>query len=65
MPSATPTLVLVLTEWPAYTSLDPAVVGDLVRDPRVLDGRNCLDAAPGARPDGRYRARSAVADLAQ
>ena len=38
-------LVLHLTEWRQYRELDPAVLAKVVRAPRVLDGRNTLDAA--------------------
>lgn len=37
--------VLVLTEWPEFTSLDPDDLADAVRARVVVDGRNCLDAA--------------------
>ena len=37
-------LVLHLTEWRAYRELDPAVLATVVRTPRLLDGRNALDA---------------------
>jgi UDPglucose 6-dehydrogenase len=37
--------VLVLTEWQEFRDLDPAVVARAVAHPRVVDGRNCLDAA--------------------
>ncbi|WAJ47543.1 UDP-glucose/GDP-mannose dehydrogenase family protein [Mycobacterium sp. Aquia_216] len=36
--------VLVLTEWPEFTSLDPDDLADRVRARVVVDGRNCLDA---------------------
>ncbi|MCJ1713385.1 UDP-glucose dehydrogenase family protein [Microbacterium sp. M1A1_1b] len=36
-------LVLVLTEWSEFRTLDPATVADLVARPVVVDGRNCLD----------------------
>lgn len=37
--------VLVLTEWPEFTSLDPDDLADAVRSRVVVDGRNCLDVA--------------------
>lgn len=37
-------LVVVATEWRVFRELDPAAVGALVADRRVLDARNCLDA---------------------
>ncbi len=49
-------LVLVLTEWPEYTGLDPARAKDLVAQPRVLDGRNCLDSAAWRSAGWTYRA---------
>jgi UDPglucose 6-dehydrogenase len=41
--------VLVLTEWQEFRDLDPAVVAAAVAHPRVVDGRNCLDAAAWRR----------------
>lgn len=38
-------LVLVLTEWPEFTSADPQLVGRLVAQKIVVDARNCLDAS--------------------
>jgi len=35
--------VLVLTEWPEFVDLDPALLADRVRSRVVVDGRNCLD----------------------
>ena len=37
-------LVLHLTEWAEYRELDPARLAEVVRAPRLLDARNCLDA---------------------
>ncbi|MDQ3764429.1 MAG: UDP-glucose/GDP-mannose dehydrogenase family protein [Actinomycetota bacterium] len=36
-------LVLHLTEWRQYRELDPAQLAEIVRMPRILDGRNALD----------------------
>ncbi|MEN0103453.1 MAG: UDP-glucose/GDP-mannose dehydrogenase family protein [Curtobacterium sp.] len=36
-------LVLVLTEWNEFRTLDPAAVVAQVASPVVIDGRNCLD----------------------
>jgi UDPglucose 6-dehydrogenase len=36
-------LVLHLTEWSDYRELDPSALARIVRQPRVLDGRNALD----------------------
>ena len=49
-------LVLVLTEWADYVALDPEKAGELVRDRRVLDGRNCLDADVWRAAGWTYRA---------
>lgn len=38
-------LVIHLTEWGEYRSLDPRSMRDLVCTPRLLDGRNALDTA--------------------
>ena len=48
-------LLLVLTEWPEYTGLDPATVVDLPSTPSVLDGRNCLDVARWRAAGWTYR----------
>ena len=37
-------LVIVATEWPEFTGLDPATAAGWVSSARVVDGRNCLDA---------------------
>ena len=49
-------LVLVLTEWPEYVTLDPAKVANLVSAKRVLDGRNCLDPERWREAGWTYRA---------
>jgi UDPglucose 6-dehydrogenase len=36
-------LVLHLTDWPEFTTLDPHEMGDLVGARRIIDGRNRLD----------------------
>lgn len=36
-------VVVVLTEWSEYRTLDPSVVSSTVRQRIVVDGRNCLD----------------------
>ncbi|POH58866.1 UDP-glucose dehydrogenase family protein [Arthrobacter glacialis] len=38
-------MVLLLTQWPQFLSLDPALTAALVQRPVMLDGRNALDAA--------------------
>jgi UDPglucose 6-dehydrogenase len=49
-------LVLVLTEWPEYTALDPLYMRSLVSIPRILDGRNCLDPERWRELGWTYRA---------
>jgi UDPglucose 6-dehydrogenase len=39
-------LVLHLTEWPEFRTLDPDALWWLVNEPRFLDGRNALNADP-------------------
>jgi UDPglucose 6-dehydrogenase len=36
-------LILHLTEWKEYRALDPVVIGDLVKNKMIIDGRNALD----------------------
>ena len=36
-------VVLLLTEWPQFRSLDPVRAAEWVGHPRILDGRNVLD----------------------
>ena len=36
-------VVLHLTDWPEFTAIDPARAGKLVRNRRIIDGRNRLD----------------------
>ncbi len=61
-------LVLVLTEWPEFAALDPAVLGGVVARRRVLDGRNVLDherwRAAGWQVRGVGRGRAPVAGRA-
>jgi len=49
-------VVLLLTEWPQYTGLDPAALGDVVRHRVVVDGRNALDAEAWKGAGWTYRA---------
>ncbi|MGO4536595.1 UDP-glucose dehydrogenase family protein [Leifsonia sp. 2MCAF36] len=36
-------VVLLITEWPEFTGLDPEALGELVAHRTIIDGRNCLD----------------------
>ncbi|MEU8583336.1 UDP-glucose dehydrogenase family protein [Streptomyces abikoensis] len=49
-------VVLHLTEWGEYRQLDPAVVGAVVADRHVIDGRNALDAARWRSAGWTFRA---------
>lgn len=48
--------VLLLTEWKQYRELDPAAFGEVVRQKRILDGRNALDRASWEAAGWSYRA---------
>lgn len=47
--------LLLLTEWQEYRALDPYDVSALVNSPRILDGRNVLDAAKWRAAGWIYR----------
>jgi UDPglucose 6-dehydrogenase len=47
--------VLLLTEWNEYRQLDPEIIGSLVEDKNILDGRNCLDPAAWRARGWRYK----------
>jgi UDPglucose 6-dehydrogenase len=48
--------VLVLTEWQQYRELDPTAFGTVVKQKRVLDGRNALDRDAWVAAGWSYRA---------
>jgi UDPglucose 6-dehydrogenase len=48
-------VVLVLTEWQEFCSIDPAALKAVVRSPSVIDGRNCLDASAWCAAGWAYR----------
>jgi UDPglucose 6-dehydrogenase len=48
--------VLVLTEWKQYRELDPVAFGRVVRQKRVLDGRNALHREAWTAAGWAYRA---------
>lgn len=48
--------VLVLTEWRQYRELDPVSFGKIVKQRRVLDGRNALDREGWEAAGWSYRA---------
>lgn len=47
--------LLLLTEWPEYREIDPFVAAELVASPRILDGRNILDAHKWRAAGWTYR----------
>jgi UDPglucose 6-dehydrogenase len=47
--------LLLLTEWQQYRNLDPYELASLVASPRILDGRNILDAAKWRAAGWSYR----------
>jgi UDPglucose 6-dehydrogenase len=49
-------VVLHLTEWPEFRELDPAQVAGIVAVPRIVDGRNALDAETWRAAGWTYRA---------
>jgi UDPglucose 6-dehydrogenase len=49
-------VVLLATEWAEYRELDPAVLGAVVAERRILDGRNVLDPARWRAAGWTYRA---------
>jgi len=48
-------VVLLITEWPEFTGLDPAALGELVAHRTVIDGRNALDPASWRAAGWAYR----------
>jgi len=48
-------VVLHLTEWQEFRDLDPAVLGETVRQKIVVDARNCLDSEAWRAAGWRYR----------
>jgi UDPglucose 6-dehydrogenase len=49
-------VVLLATEWSEYRELDPVKLATLVRERRILDGRNVLDPAAWRAAGWTYRA---------
>lgn len=49
-------MVLHLTEWQEFRTLDPVALGELVAERRLLDGRNVLDAEHWRAAGWTYRA---------
>ena len=55
-------LVLLLTEWEQYVNLDPTWAKTLVRQPRIIDGRNVLDPQVWLDAGWEYRGIGRHAD---
>ena len=49
-------VVLHLTEWQEFRSMDPSVLSEVVRSKRIVDGRNALDPSQWRRAGWTYRA---------
>ncbi|CAM5522907.1 UDP-glucose dehydrogenase family protein [Streptomyces abikoensis] len=49
-------VVLHLTEWGEFRELDPAVIGEVVAERHLIDGRNALDAAAWRGAGWTFRA---------
>ena len=49
-------LVMVLTEWQEYVELDPLLLGKVVAQRKILDGRNALRPEEWRFADWTYRA---------
>lgn len=47
-------VVLVLTDWPEFVTVDPDSLADTVRARVVVDGRNCLDRSQWADAGWRF-----------
>jgi UDPglucose 6-dehydrogenase len=47
--------VLLLTEWDEYRALDAEVMGTLVENKSILDGRNCLNPTEWRAAGWRYK----------
>jgi len=60
-------VILVLTEWKQFDSIDPAALREIVALPVIIDARNCLDArrwrAAGWRFTGLGVAQAAVTPM--
>jgi UDPglucose 6-dehydrogenase len=48
-------VVLLVTEWPEYTSLDPRALGEITRGRTIIDARNALDPAAWRAEGWTYR----------
>jgi UDPglucose 6-dehydrogenase len=49
-------VVLLLTEWPEFRDMDPDVLGEVVAERNIVDGRNALDPERWRAAGWHYRA---------
>jgi UDPglucose 6-dehydrogenase len=49
-------LVVLLTEWTEFREIDPAILGGIVKQRRILDGRHALDRDAWSAAGWEYRA---------
>jgi UDPglucose 6-dehydrogenase len=49
-------VLLHLTEWPEFREMEPAALGEVVRERRIVDGRNVLDPQQWRGQGWTYRA---------
>jgi len=49
-------IVLLLTEWPEFTNADPEVLGKVVTERNMVDGRGALDPERWRAASWHYRA---------
>lgn len=48
-------VILVLTEWDEFKTMDAEALSKIVREKRIVDGRNCLDATTWKAAGWSYR----------
>jgi UDPglucose 6-dehydrogenase len=49
-------VVVLLTEWSEFREIDPATMGEIVRQKRIVDGRHALDPVSWRAAGWEYRA---------
>ncbi len=49
-------MVVLLTEWTEFREIDPAALGDVVAQRKVVDGRHALDPVAYRAAGWEYRA---------
>ena len=48
-------VIVVLTEWKEFRELDPVELASIVREKKIIDGRNCLNPTRWIEAGWRYR----------